>query len=153
LTSYNGQNTVIGTNIDGYGMGSLVRIVTEENTGNINGVYSNGKIRTLAKLGLMSISNPEGLEKTGSSYYTQTPNANAGGNSKGIDQIFAVGAQSPASSDSVTSKIHGGALEASNVDLTEELTDMIITQRSFSASGKIITTTDDMLQEALNLKR
>lgn len=153
LTSYNGQNTAIGTNTDGYSMGNLVRIVTEENTGNINGVYTNGKIRTLAKIGLMNITNPEGLEKVGSSYYVHTPNSSKGGVAKGLDQIFAVGAQSPDSSDSVTSKIHGGALEASNVDLTEELTDMITTQRSYSAAGKIVTTTDDMLQEALNLKR
>ena len=153
LTSFNGQNTIIGTNVDGYAMGSLVRVVSEENTGNINGVYSNGKIRTLAKLGLMSISNAEGLHKIGSSYYSQTPNSSAGGIAKGLDQVFAVGAQAPDSADSVSSKIHGGSLEGSNVDLTNELTEMITTQRSFSASGKIITTSDDMLQEALNLKR
>jgi|GEM_PF-936812 len=153
MTSYNGQNTAVGVNVDGYAMGNLVRLVTEENTGNINGVYSNGKIRTLAKIGLMAIENPEGLKKTGSSYYSQTPNSCSGGNTKGIDQVFAINAESPASNDSVTSKVHGGSLEASNVDLTEELTDMIVTQRSYSASGKIITTTDDMLQEALNLKR
>lgn len=153
LTSYNGQNTVVGNNVDGFAMGNLVRIVTEDNTGNINGVYSNGKIRTLAKIGLMSIANPEGLQKIGSSYYMQTPNSSSGGQTKGVDQIFSVGAQSPESSDSVSSKIHGGALEGSNVDLTQELTDMISTQRSFSASGKIITTSDEMLQEALNLKR
>jgi flagellar hook protein FlgE len=153
LTSYNGKNTIIGSNLDGYPMGELVRITSEENTGNINGVYSNGKIQTLAKIGLMSISNPEGLQKTGSSYFSQTPNSSANGVAKGLDQIFAVNAQAPASGDSVNSKVHGGALESSNVDLTEELTEMIITQRAYSASGKTITTSDEMLQEALSLKR
>lgn len=153
MTSYNGKNTVIGKNTDGYAMGNLIRINTEANTGKINGVYSNGKIRTLAKLGLMSISNPEGLQKIGSSYYTQTPNSSSAGNTKSTDQIFAVGEQANTSGDSVQSKIHGNSLEASNVDLTEELTDMITTQRSYSASGRIITTSDEMLQEALSLKR
>lgn len=153
LTSYNGDTTVIGHNIDGYAMGNLVRLTTEQNTGNINGVYSNGKIRTLAKIGLMSIANPEGLQKVGSSYYIQSPSSSRNGNTKGLDQVFAVAAQAPASGDSVNSKIHGNSLEASNVDLTEELTEMITTQRSYSAGGKIITTSDEMLQEALNLKR
>lgn len=153
MTSYNGSHTVIGINVDGYAMGNLVRITSEENTGNINGVYTNGKVRTLAKLGLMSIANPEGLQKVGSSYYSQTTNSSEGGNPKGLDQVYVVGEQSNTSGDSVTSKIHGNSLEASNVDLTEELTEMITTQRSYSASGRIITTTDDMIQEALSLKR
>ncbi|MDF2550444.1 MAG: flagellar hook-basal body protein [Chlamydiales bacterium] len=153
MTSYNGKSSIIGQNVDGFPMGSLVRIISEENTGNISGVYSNGKTRVLAKLGLMSITNPEGLQKIGSSYYSQTPNSSRGGNTKGLDQIFAVGAQAPASSDSVQSKINGGALEASNVDMTEQITQMIETQRDFSASGKSITTADEMLQEALSLKR
>lgn len=153
LTSFNGSTTVVGTNVDGHSMGSLVRLVSEANTGNINGVYSNGKIQTLARIGLMSITNAEGLEKTGSSYYTQTSNTSANGATKGVDQIFAVNGNDNGSSDSIQSKIHGNALEGSNVDLTEELTDMISTQRSYSAGAKIITTTDDMIQEALSLKR
>jgi flagellar hook-basal body protein len=152
LTSFKGENTIDGDQ-DGYTMGKWVRFMTEENTGNINGVYSNGKTRTLAKIGLMHVANPAGLQKVGSSYFTQTPNSSASATAKGIDQIFTVGAIDGSSSDSVASKVHGGSLEASNVDLTEELTDMIVTQRSYSASGKIITTSDEMLQEALNLKR
>lgn len=153
MTSYNGDHTVVGINVDGHAMGNLMRITTESNTGNINGVYTNGKVRTLAKVGLMSIANPEGLQKMGTSYFMQTTNSSSGGNPKGTDQIYAVGANANSSGDSVTSKIHGNSLEASNVDLTEELTEMITTQRSYSASGRIITTTDDMIQEALNLKR
>ena len=153
LTSYEGSNSINGHNVDGHTMGELIRITTEQVTGNINGIYSNDETRTLGKVGLMSITNPEGLEKMGSSYYLQSPNTSEGGVTKGVDQIYWVGAEAPTSSDGVRSKIHGKTLEASNVDLTEELTEMIVTQRSYSASGKIITSTDEMLQEALNLKR
>lgn len=149
LTSYNGRNTVIGRNSDGYPMGNLVRITTESNTGNINGVYSNGKIQTLAKVGLMSITNPEGLQKIGTSYYVQSTNSSEGGLPKGLDQVFAVGDQDFVSGDSVQSKVHGMALEQSNVDLSEQFVQMIQTQRAFSASGRSITTNNDMIQEVL----
>lgn len=151
LTSFNGNNTAIGQNIDGFGMGQLVRLASEQNTGKVNGVYSNGQIRTLAKIGLMNISNPAGLEKVGSSYFVQSTNSDT--DTKGIDQIFSVVSDDGESTGDVSSRIHGNALEASNVELTNELTEMISTQRTYSASGKIITTSDDMLQEALNLKR
>lgn len=153
LTSYNGENTIVSTNEDGYAMGSLVRLSTEQNTGVINGVYSNGKVTALAKLGLMAIANPEGLEKVGTNLYAQTVNSSGNGNIKGVDQVYAVNATPPAGIDSVTSKIHGSALEASNVDLTEELTEMITTQRAYSAAGKTISSADELLQEALSLKR
>lgn len=153
LTSYTGDNTITGSNVDGYTSGSLIRTATEQNTGSINGVYTNGQTRILAKIGLMHIDNPEGLQKLGTSYYTQTANSNASGITKGTDSIFAVGAAAGTTTDSIDSKIHGSSLEASNVDITEELTEMIVTQRSYSASGKTITTLDDMIQEALSLKR
>lgn len=153
LTSFRGDNTLEGTNINGFGMGELTRLDTENNTGMIRGIYSNGMVRDLAQLGLMHITNPEGLMKIGSSYFGQTPNSSAEGEIKGVTKIYSVTAPKPASKDSVKSKIIGHSLEGSNVDLTEELTDMIITQRSYSASGKIITTSDELLQELLNLKR
>lgn len=153
LTSFNGENTVTGNNMDGYSIGNIVRISSEQNTGNVKGTYSNGQTRILAKIGLMHIDNPEGLQKMGTSYFTQTNNSNAGSTIKGLDNVFSVNSAKGTSVDSIDSKIHGNALEASNVDVTQELTDMIITQRSYSASGKTITTLDDMIQEALSLKR
>lgn len=150
LTSYNGNNTAIGHNEDGFAMGELVRLATEDINGHILGVYSNGQIRTLAKIGLMHIGNPGGLEKVGSSYYMQTNNSDGDAAIKGIDQIYSV---SNKNVDTIKSKIFGNALEASNVDLTEDLTEMIITQRAYSASGKIISTSDEMLREALGLRR
>jgi flagellar hook protein FlgE len=152
LTSYTGPDTLVGSNLDGYTAGSLIRTATEQNTGIINGVYTNGQTRVLAKIGLMSIDNPEGLQKIGTSYFRQTGNSNSGGTIKSLDSVFSVGATT-GTTDSIDSKIHGNSLEASNVDITEELTEMIITQRSYSASGKTITTIDDMVQEALSLKR
>ena len=153
LTSYNGKSTVEGNNLDGYATGNLIRLATEESTGNIKGFYSNGQSRLLVKLGLMSIDNPEGLQKLGTSYFVQTVNSNTGLTIKGVDDIYPVDRIEGLSSDSIDSKVHGSSLEASNVDVTEELTEMIITQRSYSGSGKVITTLDDMLQEALGLKR
>ncbi|SCA58678.1 hypothetical protein AB751O23_AK_00050 [Chlamydiales bacterium SCGC AB-751-O23] len=150
LTSYNGNNTAIGHNVDGFAMGELSRLSTEDVNGHILGIYSNGQIRNLAKIGLMHIGNPGGLEKVGSSYYMQTNNSDGDAAIKGVDQIYSV---SNKNVDTVKSKIFGNALEASNVNLTEDLTEIIITQRAYSASGKIISVSDEMLREALGLRR
>ncbi|MCH1430234.1 MAG: flagellar hook-basal body complex protein [Chlamydiales bacterium] len=150
LTSYNGKNTAIGHNQDGFAMGELSRLSTEDVNGHILGIYSNGQIRTLAKIGLMHIGNPGGLEKVGSSYYIQTNNSDGDAAIKGLDQVYSV---SNKNVDTVKSKIFGNALEASNVNLTEDLTEIIITQRAYSASGKIISVSDEMLREALGLRR
>lgn len=150
MTSYNGKNTAIGHNADGFAMGELVRLGAEDINGHIFGVYSNGQIRTLAKIGLMHIENPGGLEKVGNSYFVQTNNSTGDAAIKGIDQVYSV---SNLNVDTVKSKIFGNALEASNVDLTEDLTEMIVTQRAYSASGKIISVSDEMLREALGLRR
>ena len=69
-----------------------------------------------------------------------------------IDQVFFIG-DSQEGIDGITSTIGALALESSNVELTTELTEMIVTQRSYSASGKVITTADQMYQEALSLVR
>ncbi len=153
ITSYNGDSSVISINEDGWAMGSLLNIKSEDNTGQIYGAYSNGQVKLLAKVGLMSIANPEGLQKIGSSYFQQTQNSNPDGEIKELSNVYAVNAAATLSSDNITSRIHGNALESSNVDISEELTEMIITQRSYSAAGKIITTSDEMIQEALQLKR
>lgn len=145
LSSFSGSSNILGSNVDGFPMGELLRIQTEKNTGNINGVYSNGETRLLAKVGVMSIDNPEGLQKVGSSYFIQTENANQNG-IKGNSEIkFA--------STEGYSAVHGGSLESSNVDIAEELTKMIVAQRGFGAMGKIITTADNVLEQTLALKR
>jgi flagellar hook protein FlgE len=116
-------------NLDSFSVGS---------NGEINGVYSNGLIKVLGQLALAKFSNPSGLNRTGGNLFQETinsgtPDINVAGNGRGT--------------------IAAGSLEMSNVDLSEEFTDMITAQRGFQANTKIITTSDEILQELLNLKR
>lgn len=107
-------------------------------TGEINGVFSNGLVLTLGQLALAKFSNPSGLSKTGNNTFQEsvnsgTANINVPGEGRG--------------------SIAAGALEMSNVDLSEEFTEMITAQRGFQANTRIITTSDEILQELVNLKR
>ena len=107
-------------------------------TGEINGVFSNGLVLTLGQLALAKFSNPSGLSKTGNNTFQEsvnsgTANINVAGEGRG--------------------SIAAGALEMSNVDLSEEFTEMITAQRGFQANTRIITTSDEILQELINLKR
>jgi flagellar hook protein FlgE len=106
--------------------------------GEINGVYSNGEITTIGLLALAKFSNPSGLTKAGGNSFQQsvnsgTPNINVAGEGRGT--------------------VVSGSLEMSNVDLSEEFTEMITAQRGFQANTRIITTSDEILQELVNLKR
>lgn len=123
---------------NGYPMGYLENFKIDQ-SGVITGVYSNGTNRALGQLALASFTNPGGLEKAGENTYVVT-------NNSGDPRIGESGVAGKG-------KIIAGALEMSNVDLAEEFTDMIITQRGFQANSKSITTSDQMLQELLTLKR
>jgi len=95
-------------------------------------------------IGVVKIINPAGMEKIGGNMYRVTPNAMPDGE-------FEVGvADDP---ETGTGSIIAGQLEMSNVDLTAEFTEMIIAQRGFQANSRIITTSDEILQEVVNLKR
>ncbi len=107
--------------------------------GSITGAFTNGQTRTLGRLAVANFNNPEGLSKAGGSLYSGTVNS---GNA-------AIG---PANSDG-RGKIVTGSLEMSNVDLAQEFTNLIVSQRGFQANSRIITTSDEMLQELVNLKR
>ncbi|MBT2683027.1 flagellar hook-basal body complex protein [Bacillus sp. ISL-37] len=107
-------------------------------TGEINGVFSNGLVLTLGQLALAKFSNTSGLSKVGNNTFQEsvnsgTANINVAGEGRG--------------------SIAAGALEMSNVDLSEEFTEMITAQRGFQANTRIITTSDEILQELVNLKR
>lgn len=104
--------------------------------GKITGVLTDGTLdpNPIASLGLVTVPNPSGLNKVGGSLYQVSTNSGAP-SSTGVGSIVS------------------GALEMSNVDLTEEMTDMITAQRGFQANGKIITTSDTILDELINLKR
>lgn len=92
------------------------------------------------QIGIQLFSNPGGLEQRGSSLYRNTPNA---GMTNGVN----------APESSGTASIISGSLEMSNVDLAEEFTQMITAQRGFQANTRIISTSDEILQELVNLKR
>lgn len=107
-------------------------------SGEINGVYSNGLITTLGQLAVAKFSNSSGLTKTGGNTFQEsinsgTANINIAGEGRGV--------------------IASGSLEMSNVDLSEEFTEMIVAQRGFQSNSRIITTSDEILQELVNLKR
>jgi len=136
-TQYSSESDVISQSQDGYSTGTLVSL-TVDNDGNILGNYSNGEPRKLAKIALAKFSNPLGLSKIGNNMYGATDTSGTaivGTVGSGVGQIFT------------------NSLEMSNVDLAAEFVKMITTQRGFQANSKIITTTDELLGELINLKR
>ena len=123
---------------DGYTMGYLDTFKIDS-SGLVTAVYSNGTNRSVGQVALASFTNPGGLEKAGSSTFVQSNNS--GQANIGPSGIAGKG------------KIVAGTLEMSNVDLAEQMTDMIVTERGFQANSKTIQTSDQMLQELLQLKR
>ncbi|GAB2721952.1 flagellar basal body rod protein FlgG [Paenibacillus thermoaerophilus] len=96
-------------------------------------------------IGVAKVTNPGGLEKVGNNLYRTNPNADA----EAVEDLLTT-ANDP---EAGTGAIISGQLEMSNVDLTSEFTEMIVAQRGFQANTRIITTSDDVLQEIVNLKR
>ncbi|WP_319477442.1 flagellar hook protein FlgE [Marispirochaeta aestuarii] len=123
---------------NGYPMGYLESFKVDQ-SGMITGVYSNGTNRSIGQVALASFVNPGGLEKAGESTYIVT-------NNSGDPNVSESGVAGKG-------KFIAGALEMSNVDLAEQFTDMIVTQRGFQSNSKTIQTSDQMLQELLTLKR
>jgi len=132
------ETTLSADYIDGYPAGSL-QSFTIGDSGEITGIYSNGLTRTIGQLAVAAFNNPSGLLKLGENMYTETTNS-------GLKQI---GEPNTGGRGSILPS----NLEMSNVDLAQEFTNMIITQRGFQANSRIITTSDEMLQELVNLKR
>jgi flagellar hook protein FlgE len=136
LTQASGTSTVTPRTQDGYGTGSLSNISIDV-AGRVLGTFTNGTIQTLAQVMLAEFNNPGGLERSGENTYSVTGNS-------GIPGVIEAGE---------ASKIIAGSLEQSNVDLADEFTKMITAQRGFQASARVITTSDEFLQEVVNLKR
>ncbi|MFB5087127.1 flagellar basal body rod protein FlgG [Psychrobacillus sp. PGGUH221] len=107
--------------------------------GNVTFVDSTGELRYAGQLVLAKFPNAGGLQKTGSNYYQESPNSGTPFYSVGTEQGMGT--------------VNSGFLEMSNVDLSEEFTDMIVAQRGFQANTRIITTSDQILEELVNLKR
>lgn len=126
---------------DGMGkkLGALTSISVDQQ-GRIHGSYDNGNTQLLGQIAVAQFANASGLEKIGNNCYQTTLNS---GEFDGIGvEVSADG-----------SKINSGELEMSNVDLSGQFTDMIVTQRGFQANSRVITTSDTFLEELINLKR
>ncbi len=138
VTQLGGDSDVKAGNQNGYAPGTLQSFGLS-NDGTIMGVYSNGLRQPLGRLALASFNNPGGLEKAGSSSFRVGDNSGAA----------AIGLAGVGGRGNLVS----GALEMSNVDLAEEFTGLIIAQRGFQANSRVITSSDEILQDLVNLKR
>ncbi len=137
LTQFATDSVVVTQEANGGASGNLTTISIDKD-GVITGIYSNGQTRDLAKLGLAKFSNNNGLAKIGNNLFEATKESgppDLGTAGSGVGKIFSY------------------ALENSTVDIAAEFAKMIITQRSFQAVSKTITTTDEMLNEVISLKR
>jgi flagellar hook protein FlgE len=138
LTGYAGMSTLTVSGQNGSAAGKL-ESYTLASDGSLVGSFSNGSREVLARVALAKFANPGGLEKAGGSSYVATGNS-------GVAQLGTPG-------DAGIGTLATGSLEMSNVDLSQEFTNLIVAQRGFQANARIITTSDEVLQELANLKR
>jgi flagellar hook protein FlgE len=138
MTSFDSKSSTSGISQDGYTGGDLVGIRIDQ-SGTLIGSFSNGRSFGLAQIGMAKFTNNEGLSTEGGNVYVQT--ANSG------DPIIGTAATSG------RGFMQSAALEASNVDLSNSLTQLIIIQRGYQANGKTITTSDTLLETLIGLKR
>ncbi len=138
LSQFAAPSTAVLKDQDGYTMGDLERFSIDQ-TGTITGAFTNGVTLTLAQIALADFNNPAGLIRDGDNMYQVSANSGSP----------VVGFAGEGSQSVITS----GALEMSNVDLAQEFTSMITAQRGFQSNARVITTSDEMLQEVVTLKR
>ncbi len=136
LTMLRGETTLSGTG-DGHAYGAFTDFAFDE-AGRIQARYSNGVVRPVAQLALAEFVNPAGLLRVGDNAYIASPNSGT--------PVLGV------SGETVQSTLAAGTLEQSNVDLAREFTEMIIAQRGFQANARVITSSDEMLAELVNLR-
>ena len=138
LTQFGGESALISSAVDGGMLGNISSIQISD-TGEVRAIFEDGTARAVFQLPVATFPNADGLTRTSGNGYVMSDQS---GN-YAINRPGALGA----------GNVAAGTLEASNVDLAQEFTNMIRFQRAYSASSKIITTVDDMLQEVSNLKR
>jgi flagellar hook protein FlgE len=138
LRQFAGQSSVAALSQDGAALGTLQSFTIGQD-GVVTGVFSNGRTRPIGQIALAGFSNASGLEKTGNSLYRASVNS-------GLPQIGQAGAGGRGT-------LSGSTLEMSNVDLAQEFTNLIIAQRGFQANSRVITASDELLQDLVNLKR
>jgi flagellar hook protein FlgE len=138
MTSFAGQNTVTPLDQNGSTEGSLQAFSISPD-GTLVGVFSNGLRQDLGKIAMANFNNPSGLEKVGGSMFRASVNS-------GIARLGTAGSGGRGT-------LSGGTLEMSNVDLSQEFTNLIVAQRGFQANSRVITASDEILQDLVNLKR
>lgn len=138
VTQVVGRSNALVRYQDGFPAGELESFMIGK-TGVISGIYSNGLVVALGQVALASFANPEGLVKAGGNMYQLSANS-------GQPRIGGAGIDGRGLIETAT-------LEMSNVDLSNEFTEMITTSRAFQANSRVISTSDDLLQEIVNLKR
>lgn len=139
ITQFSGANTVSFISQDGFAMGDLANL-TIDNTGKIWGSFTNGETELLGQVAIARFANPSALVREGNNYFSVSPDS-------GIP-VFGTALETFGSTS-----IYSGALEQSNVDLAEQFTDMITTQRAYEAAARTITISDTLLGEVNQLKR
>ena len=132
-----GEPIVLGENVTAFSIAQNGTIIQK---------LDDGTTDEGAVIGVAKIPNPEGLEKIGGNLYRVTLNAVPDGD---LEDVMYGGNDAEAGTGAIIS----GQLEMSNVDLTGEFSEMIVAQRGFQANSRIITTSDEVLQEVVNLKR
>jgi flagellar hook protein FlgE len=138
ISQLNGQNTVDLTYQDGLPLGTL-ESYSINRTGLVVGTFTNGSVRDLGQVALAEFNNPAGLTKTGNNLLVESPNSGSPRHS--VPGVGGLG------------MVTSGFLEASNVDLANEFANMIVAQRGFQANSRIISVSDEVLQELVALKR
>jgi flagellar hook protein FlgE len=138
VTGFAGVNTISANTQDGHSAGTLQSFALGSD-GSITGSFSNGLKQVVGQIALTSFTNPAGLEKAGGSMFSASVNS-------GTALVGTAGTGGRGG-------LVGGSLEMSNVDLSSEFTNLIIAERGFQANARVITTSDEVLQELVGLKR
>jgi flagellar hook protein FlgE len=138
ITQFSSPFSTTARGQDGYGMGALTSVSIDP-TGVITGFFSNGISKSIAQIILAKFNNAAGLEKVGDGLYVTS--SNSGLAMKGEPGKI------------VSATISGGALEMSNVDLAEEFVSMVVAQRGFQANARVLSASDEMLTELVNMTR
>ena len=138
VTNFGGPKSLAITAADGNSAGTLQQFQIQAD-GSVLGMFSNGEKKIMAQIALANFNNPMGLQKVGETSFIATTNS-------GLPQVGTAGTGG-------RGDLLGGAIEMSNVDLAQEFTNLIVAQRGFQANSRVITTSDQMLQDLVDLKR
>ncbi len=138
LTDYSSASAVSFSTQDGFAA-SVLREISFGSDGTVTGIYESGQVRPLAQVVLASFPNLEGLLKFKGSTFVSS--VSSGEPSSGVPGTGGRGT------------LTGGALELSNVDIAQEFTNIIVAQRGYQANSRVITVTDELYQDAINMKR